>query len=119
MSEKVERELRGLFAAAEERGACLRPAEERVRAACARRTGEEGALVSPARGLYARRVWWDALGFSGQTLALMRSLQEAHPAWVFCGRPPRSRSAATCRTRSSARFTCWSREARSPRRRRS
>lgn len=85
MSEKVERELRGLFAAAEERGACLRPAEERVRAACARRTGEEGALVSPARGLYARRVWWDALGFSGQTLALMRSLQEAHPAWVFCG----------------------------------
>lgn len=85
MSEKVERELRGLFAEAEGRGACLRPAEERVRAACARRTGEDGELVSPLRGLYARRAWWDELGYSGQTLAIMRSLQAAHPDWVFCG----------------------------------
>ncbi len=85
MSEKVDRELRELLAAAEARGACLRPPEERVRTACARRAGDEGELVSPARGLYARRAWWEALGFSGQTLALMRSLQEAHPTWVFCG----------------------------------
>lgn len=85
MSEKVERELQTLFAEAEARGACLRPPEERIRAACARRSGEDGELVSPAWGLYARRAWWIELGYSGQTLALMRSLQAAHPDWVFCG----------------------------------
>lgn len=85
MSEKVERELRELFAEAEGRGACLRPANERVRAACARRAGEDGEVVSPVRGLYARRTWWSALSFSEQTLAIMRSLQSAHPDWVFCG----------------------------------
>ena len=85
MSEKVERELQTLFAEAEARGACLRPPEERIRAACARRSGEDGELVSPAWGLYARRAWWSELGYSGQTLALMRSLQAAHPDWVFCG----------------------------------
>lgn len=85
MSEKVDRELQELFAGAEACGACLRPPEERVRAACARRTGEDGELVSPAHGLYARRAWWDALGYSAQTLAIMRSLQATHPGWVFCG----------------------------------
>lgn len=85
MSEKVDRELQELFAEAEACGACLRPPEERVRAACARRTGEDGELVSPAHGLYARRAWWDALGYSAQTLAIMRSLQATHPGWVFCG----------------------------------
>ena len=85
MSEKVERELQALFSEAEARGACLRPPEERIRAACARRAGEDGELVSPARGLYARRAWWGELGYSGQTLAIMRSLQAAHPDWVFCG----------------------------------
>ena len=85
MSEKVDRELRELFAEAEACGACLRPPEERVRAACARRAGEDGELVSPAHGLYARRTWWDALGYSAQTLAIMRSLQADHPDWVFCG----------------------------------
>lgn len=85
MSERVDRELQELFAEAEARGACLRPPEERVRAACARRAGEDGELVSPAHGLYARRAWWDALGYSAQTLAIMRSLQATHPGWVFCG----------------------------------
>lgn len=85
MSEKVDRELQELFAGAEACGACLRPPEERVRAACARRAGEDGELVSPAHGLYARRAWWDALGYSAQTLAIMRSLQATHPGWVFCG----------------------------------
>lgn len=85
MSEKVDRELQELFAEAEACGACLRPPEERVRAACARRAGEDGELVSPAHGLYARRAWWDALGYSAQTLAIMRSLQATHPGWVFCG----------------------------------
>ncbi|MBM6675370.1 hypothetical protein H6A07_01235 [Olsenella uli] len=85
MSEKVDRELGELFAEAEARGACMRPETERIRAACARRANEDGELVSPAHGLYARRAWWEALGYSAQTLAIMRSLQRAHPNWVFCG----------------------------------
>ncbi len=85
MSEKVERELRGPFAEAEGRGACATTAEKRLQVACLRRTGETGTVVSPARGLFARRSWWEGLGFSEQTLAIMRAVQRRHPDWVFCG----------------------------------
>lgn len=85
MSEKVERELRALFAEAEARGACAAPSEKRLQVACLRRTGETGTVVSPARGLFARRSWWEGLGFSEQTLAIMRAVQRRHPDWVFCG----------------------------------
>lgn len=85
MSEKVERELRELFAEAEGRGACATPAEKRLQVACLGRAGETGTVFSPARGIFARRSWWEALGFSEQTLALMRAVQRRHPDWVFCG----------------------------------
>ena len=85
MSEKVERELRALFAEAEARGACATPSEKRLQVACLRRTGETGTVVSSARGLFVRRSWWEGLGFSEQTLAIMRAVQRRHPDWVFCG----------------------------------
>ena len=85
MSEKVERELQELFAEAEARGACATPAEKRLQVACLRRTGETGTVVSPARGLFARRSWWTELDFSKQTLAIMRAVQRRHPDWIFCG----------------------------------
>ena len=85
MSEKVERELQELFAESEARGACAAPPEKRLQVACLRRTGETGTVVSPARGLFARRSWWEGLGFSEQTLAIMRAVQRRHPDWVFCG----------------------------------
>ena len=85
MSEKVERELRALFAEAEARGACAAPSEKRLQVACLRRTGETGTVVSSARGLFARRSWWEGLGFSEQTLAIMRAVQRRHPDWAFCG----------------------------------
>ena len=39
----------------------------------------------PPRGLFVRRSWWEGLGFSEQTLAIMRAVQRPHPDWVFCG----------------------------------
>ena len=85
MSEKVERELQTLFAEAEARGACATPSEKRLQVACLRRTGETGSVVSPARGIFARRCWWAELDFSKQTLAIMRAVQRRHPDWIFCG----------------------------------
>lgn len=82
MSERVDRELDELLCVAERRGTCLVPGEERHAVALRRRAP---AVVSPARGMYARAQWWDGLEASGRAFALMRGLQELHPDWVFCG----------------------------------
>ena len=40
-------------------------------------------LVSPFKGLYARRSSWVELDTSQQTLHIMRGINQLHPAWVF------------------------------------
>lgn len=85
MGERVDQELAGLFEEAESRGTCLVPGSERVRAALRRRMGPGVSVVSPERGMYARREAWEATGPSERVLAVMRTLQRRHPDWVFCG----------------------------------
>lgn len=85
MSERVDRELRELFEGAGEPGACIPAPSHRLLMALRRRMGEDGTVVSPARGLYAEREAWGRLDPTEQSLSIMRGLQELHPDRVFCG----------------------------------
>lgn len=89
MSRIVDSKVGLLLDAAESEHSCLalpRPVDRALRRALDRRV-ENGRLVSPARGIYARPEYWDALegNRSGQALHIMRGLQAIHPEWVFCG----------------------------------
>ena len=44
-----------------------------------------GSIVTPYRGMYARRDYWDALNPIDRTLHTVRALALQHPAWVFAG----------------------------------
>lgn len=82
---QVEKRLSVLFDAAESEGTLLCPVEERNRRALQRRASEDGVpgVVSPFRGLYARRAYWEALKPDAQALHVMRGLASMHPDWVF------------------------------------
>lgn len=82
---KVEKRLLSLFDAAEAAGSLLYPTEGRDRRAPQRRasTKEKPDVVVPARGLYARSAYWDALKPGMRALHLMRGLARVHPDWVF------------------------------------
>lgn len=67
-----------------------RPAEDA--AAKTGDTAESGAsacgslaVMQPWTGLYARKQYWDSLGKRDRALHILRSLQQKHPQWVFCG----------------------------------
>lgn len=62
---------------------CLAPSSEQVRSNLRRRV-ERGEVVRPARGMFARTTYWNALTRSRQMLHMMRTMQDAHPDWVFC-----------------------------------
>ncbi|MBM6775309.1 type IV toxin-antitoxin system AbiEi family antitoxin domain-containing protein [Olsenella profusa] len=90
MSRVVDVRIAGLLERSEEAGTCLvltEPAEpdaEALRRALSRRVAN-GAVVSPARGLFADADTWSGLGPSERALWLARGLQARHPGWVFCG----------------------------------
>ncbi len=87
MSHAVQAEIDALLDEAESQQSCLVAGsnlEDRIRRALRRRR-DRGELVSPARGLYARKETWEALSISERMLRVIRGLQEAHPTWVFCG----------------------------------
>lgn len=106
MSERVDRELRELFEGAGEPGACIPAPSHRLLMALRRRMGEDGTVVSPARGLYAEREAWGRLDPTEQSLSIMRGLQERTRTGCFAARLRRSRLAPTSRTPSSGPSTC-------------
>ena len=74
-----------LLDAAEARGSCLVPHEERDRRAIRRRFRKRRSdLISPVPGLYVRRSRWRSLKPDGRALHVMRGLQELRPNTVFC-----------------------------------
>ena len=83
MSREIDRELSRQFDAAERSLACLHAADTRLRRALERRV-QAGVVVSPHRSLYARAAYWAALRPDEQMLHIIRSLQQAHPTWIFC-----------------------------------
>lgn len=82
MSKKMDQELKELLDRSERQGSCLVPDTARHAAALRRR---RATILSPARGMFARKQWWEGLKPSERALALMRALQVQHPDWVFCG----------------------------------
>lgn len=74
-----------LLDAAEERGTCLVPHEERDRRAIRRRFRKRRSdLISPVSGLYVRRARWRSLKPDGRALHIMRGLAELRPDTQFC-----------------------------------
>jgi hypothetical protein len=67
---------------AELAGRCIR-AQSPEEGKCLRRRVHDGILVSPGRGLFARKDYWDSLPPSEQTLHVMRSISDLHGTWVF------------------------------------
>ena len=83
MSRAVDERVRRALDGAQRAGACLAP-RERALADALRRRASAWRLHSPSAGLYARADWWNSLGATERTLALVRGLAAQHPNWVFC-----------------------------------
>ena len=84
MSKRVEHHLDLLFSQAEDDMRLLVPENETVRRALTRRIAD-GEVVRVARGIYARKEHWSSLPVSQQSRYQIRTLQQIHPDWVFCG----------------------------------
>lgn len=50
-----------------------------------RRSLGSGEVVSPARGIYAFRPYWEELSVSDRAMHQIRGLAKLHPDWVFAG----------------------------------
>lgn len=77
-------EDRKLFERAE-RKCRLVPASDRAIRQRLYRAKYKGEVVSPVRGYYARREWFENLPKEKQLIAKVRALHELNPDWVFCG----------------------------------
>lgn len=84
MGRAVDERVRRALDDAQRAGACLAPRERALREAL-RRRATVWRLHSPSAGLYVRADWWNSLGTTERTLALVRGLAAQHPNWVFCG----------------------------------
>ena len=49
-----------------------------------RRWTEQGRLISPHPGLFARPEHWSAMSRTEQEICRLRTLAKLHPAWMFC-----------------------------------
>ena len=49
-----------------------------------RRWTEQGRLISPHPGLFARPEYWSAMSRTEQEICRLRTLAKLHPAWMFC-----------------------------------
>lgn len=84
MSTAVSHEIDRLFCDAERRQRLVCVSSNRLEAALARRL-KAGSIIRPARSLYARATYWEALTPVEQAWHLIRSIHDAHSHWVFCG----------------------------------
>ena len=50
-----------------------------------RRAYNEGSVVCPASGVYARQEYWETLSRESKELHKLRALSSVHPDWVFAG----------------------------------
>lgn len=69
--------------AEQERRCVVMPAHS-LRCALLRRVGA-GDVMSPARGLFVRREYWERLGAFERNRHMTRALNLQYPAWVFGG----------------------------------
>lgn len=76
-------EIARLFLQVERTKVCLVPSCERVRLILQRQI-ENGKVVRPTRGMYARYSYWNGLSKFDQALHVLRTAQSLHPEWVFC-----------------------------------
>lgn len=76
-------EIRDALQRAEHDGTCLVFDDERL-ARKLRRHVKSLDLVSPRRGMYARRTYWEGLSRDKQELHMLRALKHMHPDWTFC-----------------------------------
>ncbi len=83
MSREREKDMASAFERAEREGACLVPADRHL-AEVLRRKVKTCDVVSPRRGLFARRVYWEGLSPEQKETHLLRGLARLHPGWTFC-----------------------------------
>lgn len=83
MSAEVDRRVNEALDRAQREGSCLYP-EGRALADALRRRAARWRLHSPSPGLYVRGDYWNGLGVTARSLALVRGLAAQHPNWVFC-----------------------------------
>ena len=76
--------LRQRFVLAEQEGKCFHAATDvdrhRVQTRVKRRT-----VINVHTALYARAVYWNRLTVCQRHMHILRTLQDMHPDWVFCG----------------------------------
>lgn len=78
------RKARSLLESAEGQRMCAAPTAPSDKRAL-RRALSSGEVVSPARGIYASRQYWEELSASDRAMHQMRALANLHPDWVFAG----------------------------------
>ena len=71
-----------LFAEAERRGRCVIPGHPSFSRYCTRHV-KLGDLVSPQRGMFARKPSWEKLSATERHLHIARTLAASHPSWTF------------------------------------
>lgn len=75
--------IHSLFNAAEAESSCLVP-QTRTDQQLLRTLVRKGQVVSPVKGIYARKPYWIALDEEGRAHHILRGLACKHPSWVFC-----------------------------------
>lgn len=83
MSRARETDIASAFERAERESTCLVPTDRRLAEALRRKKGA-GSVVSPRKGLFARRAYWDGLSPAQKEIHLLKGLAQLHPNWTFC-----------------------------------
>lgn len=89
MGNSIDTELNALFSQMEREQRCLVPRSEQMRQNLRKRLhpkrGNPGLVVlSPARGMYARPEYWQALNAVERSIHVAGTLAHMHPSWTFC-----------------------------------
>ena len=82
MSAKMPEYYDELFAEAERRRRCVIPGHPSFSRYCTRHV-KLGDLVSPQRGMFARKPSWEKLSAIERHLHIARTLAASHPSWTF------------------------------------
>ncbi len=82
MAKSNDQLVHNLLLDAERRGKLLDPPAGGLRKALYRRI--DRTVVSPMPGMFARKSTWDRLNPAERHLAVVRTLSDIHPTWIFC-----------------------------------